>query len=218
MFSHYKNFQSQSRLPSFSSDSCSVSSRSRSSSPQSIKSAEFSRPVSPMTSKQWNSLYNHMHEMVDTRLARDDEGNVCTCMSGGKTHLHMAMTFEDTGSTITPLTYGQNMARDNISFHAEHNAIQKLKNRDTKKLLPINIFVLKTSLTGCIGNSKPCAHCLSIMCTLPVKKGYRIANIFYTNPDGNIEKKKLNDLLNEDLHFSRLYSDSNYKPKFKVAS
>ena len=202
----YYNRVSQSRQRS---DSDSISTRSRSRSPPSC------RPVSPMTAKQWSSLYNHMTDMVDTRLARNDNGAVCTCISGGKMHLHMAMTFEDTGSHIIPLTYGQNMTRDNVSFHAEHNALQKLPNRYSKKLLPINIFVLKTSMTGIIGNSKPCAHCLAILSTLPLKKGYRISNIYYTNFDGNIEKKKLNDLFNDDLHISRLYADSNYKLKIK---
>ncbi len=190
--------------------------RSRSSSPESVKSVERARPVSPMTSRQWWSLQSHMNEMVETRLARNETGDVCTCTNGGKLHLHMAMTFEDTGSHITPLSYGQNMARDNQSIHAEHNAIQKLKSRDTKRLLPINIFVLKTSMTGVIGNSKPCAHCLDIMCYLPPKKGYRISNIFYTNADGNIEKKKLVDLMNDDLHFSTLWSDRGYKPRLKL--
>ena len=209
MFYHNKNLIAQSRLQA-PTDSDSIRSRSRS--PISTASC---RPVSPMTSKMWNSLFNYMHDMIDTRLSRNDIGDVCTCMSGGKTHLHMAMTYVDSGSHISPLTYGQNMTRDQLSYHAEHNAIQKLPNRYSKKLLPINIFVLKTTMTGIIGNSKPCAHCLAIMSSLPVKKGYRVANILYTNLDGNIEKKKLIDMFSEDLHFSRLYADNNYKLKVR---
>lgn len=170
---------------------------------------KISRPVSPMTYKQTNSLLSHMSSMIDTRLARDDAGKPCICLQ--KMHHHIAMVFEDTGSLINPLSYGQNMARDNVSFHAEHNALQKLKSRDTKKLLPINIFVLKTSLTGVVGNSKPCAHCLAVMLTLPLKKGYKISNIYYTNSDGNIEKKKLAELLMDDLHITRLFFDRGYK-------
>jgi cytidine deaminase len=62
--------------------------------------------------------------------------------------------------------------------------------------------------------SKPCAHCLAIMCTLPQKKGYKINNIFYTDQNGTIEKKKLGELLNDDLHISRMYTDKNFKPSF----
>jgi cytidine deaminase len=170
---------------------------------------EDSRPVSPMTYKQINSLLDHMNSMIDLRLARNVDGKPCICLQ--KMHHHIAMIFEDTGSHINPLSYGQNMARDNVSFHAEHNAIQKLKNRETKKLLPINIFVLKTTLTGVIGNSKPCSHCLGVMLTLPQKKGYKISNIYYTNTEGNIEKKKLNELLNEELHITRLFFDRGFK-------
>jgi len=211
MFYHNKNLIAQSRLQA-SPDSDSISTRSRSRSPVSTDSC---RPVSPMTSKMWNSLFNHMHDMIDTRLARNDDGDVCTCISGGKTHMHMAMTFVNSGSNINPITFGQNMTRDQLSYHAEHNAIQKLPNRYSKKLLPINIFVLKTTMTGIIGNSKPCAHCLAVMSSLPIKKGYRISNIFYTNSDGNIEKKKLEDLFKEDLHYSRLYADTDFKLKVR---
>jgi cytidine deaminase len=152
-----------------------------------------------------------MKDMVDTRIARDDIGKACICT--GKMHLHMAMIFEDSGASITPLSYGQNMVRnENISYHAEHNAIMRLKNRINCKEKKINVFVLKTTLTGVIGMSKPCAHCISIMNTLPQKKGYRISNIFYTNSDGNIEKRKLTELMNEDLHYSKLFE--RYNPNF----
>lgn len=174
---------------------------------------KISRPVSPMTYKQTNSLLSHMNLMIDTRLARNIDGKPCICLQ--KMQLHIAMIFEDTGSYINPLSYGQNMARDNMSFHAEHNALQKLKNRDTKKLLSINIFVLKTSLTGVVGNSKPCAHCLAIMLTLPLKKGYKISNIYYTNSDGNIEKRKLSELILDDLHVTKLFLDRGYKLRLK---
>jgi cytidine deaminase len=190
--------------------------RSSDSLERTIKSVECSRPVSPMTLKHWNSLQSHMENMVNTRLARNKAGDVCTCIAGGKTHLHTAMTYEDTGSHIVPLSYGQNMARDNQSFHAEHNAIMKLRSRDTKKLMSINIFVLKTSMTGIIGNSKPCAHCLDMMLNLPPKKGYRISNILYTNTEGNIEKKKLTELMNDDIHISTLWVERGYKPRLKL--
>jgi cytidine deaminase len=169
-----------------------------------------------MTLKHWNSLQSQMEMMVNTRLSRTENGDACTCMNSGKLHLHMAMIYEDKGAHIDPLCYGQNMARDNQSYHAEHNAIMKLKSRDTKKLMPVNIFVLKTTLTGIIGNSKPCAHCLDVMFYLPPKKGYRISNIFYTNSDGNIEKKKLSDLMNEEIHMSTLWVERAYKPRLKL--
>lgn len=205
---------------SYNSDSSSVSARSKSpiynKNVDKTRNIESCRPVSPMTSKQWHSMHSHMHDMVDIRLGRNDHGTVCNCTNSGKMMLHIAMIFEDSASLINPLSFGQNIVRDNVSYHAEHNAIQKLKSRDTKKLMPINILVLKTSYTGLIGMSKPCAHCLAIMCTLAPKKGYRIMNVFYTNSDGNIEKHKLSSLVSSDnVHVSKLFSVRGYKHKLK---
>ena len=173
-------------------------------------------PDIPMTFKKMNSLLSHINEMIDIRLAKNVEGN--PCIISGKMHLHMAMFFEDNGSNIIPLSYGQNGATIYNSCHAEQNALLKLKNRNTKKLTSINLLVIRTTLNGIIGNSKPCAHCLAIMCTLPQKKGYKINNIFYTDQNGTIEKKKLGELLNDDLHISRMYSEKSFKPTFNKES
>ena len=43
------------------------------------------------------------------------------------------------------------------------------------------------------------------------KKIYKISNIYYTNTEGNIEKKKINELLNEELHLTRLFFDRGFK-------
>jgi len=126
--------------------------------------------------------------------------------------MHAAITFLDSGSKIIPLTYGENMIREtDKSFHAEHSAIIRLPQRYSRKLIPINIFVIKTTLHGVIGMSKPCSHCLTLMTTLPQRLGYRIANIFYTNRAGDIEKKKLAELMSEDMHVSKLFSATGYK-------
>ena len=162
------------------------------------------RSVSPIPSRMRNDLLYYVREMVDKRRF------ACTCT--GKMHLHQAITFEDSGSKIVPLTYGQNMIREiDKSIHAEHDAIMRLKQRYSRKLLPINILVIKTTLSGIIGMSKPCAHCLTIMTTLPQKLGYRIANIFYTTQSGDIEKKKLSELLSEDMHVSKLFTTNGFK-------
>jgi len=162
------------------------------------------RSTSPVTSRMYSSLMNYMDEMIDKRRF------ACTCT--GKMHLHQAITFEDSGSRIFPITYGQNMIRDiDKSIHAEHDAIMRLPQRYSRKLLPINIFVIKTTMGGVPGMSKPCAHCLTLMTTLPQKLGYRIANIFYTTSSGDIEKKKLSELMSEDMHVSKLFSATGFK-------
>lgn len=184
----------------------------------SIKNLEYNSILSrqlpeftTFSSKLANSLLDHMNNMINQRLARNSEG--LPCIKLDKNNLHIAMIFEESGSNIIPLSFGQNWANYNISYHAEHNAIRKLKNRDPKKLHSVNIFVLKTTLAGTVGSSSPCAHCLTVMRTLAIKKGYKIVNVYFTNSDRQIEKKKLTDLLLEDPYVSRYYLIRGYKPK-----
>jgi len=177
------------------------------------KSEINTQHVAEVPSSYTHYLSNYMNDMINLRLARNDEG--CPCIKLDKNNLHIAMIFEKSGSNIIPLSFGQNWSNYNISYHAEHNAIRKLKNRNTKKLSPINIFVLKTTLSGTVGSSSPCAHCLAVMCTLPNKKGYRIANVYFTNSNRQIEKKKISELLVEEPYVSRYYLIRNYKPKLK---
>jgi len=40
---------------------------------------------------------------------------------------------------------------------------------------------------------------------LPIKKGYKIQNIYYSDAEGNIIIKSLTDLDNEEKHYSRFY-------------
>ena len=169
--------------------------------------------VIPMRTKLSRFLLSSSESMIDTRISRDPDG--CPTISKRNMHLHIATIFPDKGTNFNILSIGQNIARNEYkSCHAEHEAINRLKNRNTKQLMGINIYVLRTTLTGSIGMSKPCAHCLAIMCSLPQKKGYKINNIFYTDQNGNIEKKKLGELLNDDLHISRMYTERSFKPTF----
>ena len=171
----------------------------------------LSRQFLDSTNRITNSLISHMDDMIGQRLGHNMDG--CPCINMEKNNLHIAMVFEESGSNVIPLSFGQNWSKMIINYHAEHNAIRKLKNRDSKKLHSVNIFVLKTTLAGTIGSSSPCAHCLAIMSTLAVKKGYRINNVYYTNSSRQIEKKKLTDLLQETPYLSRYYLIRGYKPK-----
>ena len=173
--------------------------------------------IIPMKQKLSSFLLSSSESMIDTRISRDPYG--CPTISKRNMHLHIATIFPDKGTKFNILSIGQNIARNEYkSCHAEHEAINRLKNRNTKQLMGINIYVLRNTLTRSVGMSKPCAHCLAIMCTLPQKKGYKINNIFYTDQNGTIEKKKLGELLNDDLHISRMYSEKSFKPTFNKES
>ena len=40
---------------------------------------------------------------------------------------------------------------------------------------------------------------------IPEKKGYKIKNIYYSDNEGNIIKTNLNNLKNEEQHYTRYY-------------
>ena len=111
------------------------------------------------------------------------------------------------------LSYGINQMGDSDGLtpgiHAEHDAIAKLcPLKKKKRLKPINILVIRLSSKNKLQSSKPCGNCLEIMKTLPIKKGYKIQNVYYSDNEGNIIKQSLTNLDNEDnedKHYSRYY-------------
>lgn len=111
---------------------------------------------------------------------------------------------------VNILSFGFNRMGDidgnKPGIHAEHDAINKLKPLDVKKrLVNINLLVIRFSKNNKMGNSKPCTNCIQNMKTMPQKKGYKIRNIYYSDDKGNIIKSSLNILENEEQHFSRFY-------------
>ena len=99
-----------------------------------------------------------------------------------------------------------NINKNDPGIHAEHDAINKLKPLQRKnRLETVNILVVRFSKNNKLQNSKPCANCIQTMKNLPQKKGYRIRNIYYSNDNGDIEKTNLNNLENDDQHYSRFY-------------
>ena len=128
----------------------------------------------------------------------------------GQSH-HAATVFNAKNfDSLIELSYGENHFRPTSeikSIHAEHHAIQKLpqlpKKHHQKK---VDILIVKTSKTGCLGMSKPCIHCLMIMNDLAPKKGYRINKVYYTDDKGNLIENRLNKLiLEENYHISKYY-------------
>ena len=94
----------------------------------------------------------------------------------------------------------------NPGIHAEHDAIAKLiPLRRKKKLESINILVIRLSGKNKLQSSKPCSSCIKIMQTLPIKKGYKIQNIYYSNEESTIVKTSLYNLEKEEKHYSRYY-------------
>ena len=108
------------------------------------------------------------------------------------------------------LSFGMNQMGDSYGIkpgiHAEQDAINKLQSSNNKKKLePINLLVIRLSTKNSLQSSKPCANCIENMKILPVKKGYKIQNVYYSDNTGNIIKTTLTSLDNEEKHYSRFY-------------
>lgn len=120
---------------------------------------------------------------------------------------------------LNVLSYGTNIydiSRGAGSIHAEANAINNLPSRpnNRKHLKKIDILVIRTSLTGKIGMSKPCIKCIIDMSSLPQKRGYIVKNISYSDANGNIVNISLKKLIEEDdYHISRYYRMHNFQYK-----
>ena len=71
------------------------------------------------------------------------------------------------------------------------DAINKLKTRDSKKLLKVNIVVIRVNKSGNLCSSQPCQKCVDYMKTVAIQKGYKIKKIFYSTSTGEIENKLL---------------------------
>lgn len=97
------------------------------------------------------------------------------------------------------------------TFHAEYDAITRLPNpRQKKKLTKINLFVMRLSKTGQIGNSMCCLKCLyDIKFKLPIR-GYEIDRIYYSATDGYIVEETLPSMLvRDDFHITINYKKGN---------
>ena len=90
--------------------------------------------------------------------------------------------------------------------HSEVSAISKLKKLKDRLKNPkkIDIIVLRVSSTGKLGMSKPCKHCIFALSSIPLKLGYKIDDVYYSNDTGTISKTTMTHLLKEDNpHVSR---------------
>lgn len=58
------------------------------------------------------------------------------------------------------------------TVHAEAAAVRKLGRMSTKRLRRVDLMVIRTSKTGVLGMSKPCAHCLYLLNRRLPSKGF----------------------------------------------
>lgn len=90
------------------------------------------------------------------------------------------------------------------SIHAEHDAINRLPTRTSKKKMKVHIIIIRIKKNNKTGMSKPCKGCIEKMSRLLLIKGYRMVNVQYSNDHGSLDKIKFNKLKNEkNPHVSR---------------
>lgn len=90
--------------------------------------------------------------------------------------------------------------------HAEINALTKLIRTkiSNRKLITIDLLVIRTDKNLLLKNSKPCQKCIDYMMQLP-KYGYRMRYVYYSNNEGNIIKTNFTNLYHNNNHVSRRF-------------
>lgn len=90
-----------------------------------------------------------------------------------------------------------------ISVHAEITSLakllrvnnpQKISKKLNKRLITVNIIVLRVSKTGILGDSKPCYECMKKLISNP---NIKINEIIYSTSDNDYVVKKFKELTKE---------------------
>ena len=93
--------------------------------------------------------------------------------------------------------------------HAEMAALRKLppiRFRGRRQI--INLVVIRIDKQGMLKNSAPCFMCIKHMEWINNHTSYKINNVYYSNGDGIIIVKKLDDLIEStDKHVSRRFKN-----------
>jgi cytidine deaminase len=101
---------------------------------------------------------------------------------------------------INYLAYGENHG----IIHAEHDALQNLPRRPrNKRIRTAYAVVVRTSRTGELGESKPCAHCVNRLKNHALRLGYSVSHVYYSTRDQSMECVKIDEL--ENTHTSSYY-------------
>lgn len=150
---------------------------------------------------------------IDIQSYETGKSKITSCLCGNYNHASCLLDGykgNDSLDKANILSIGYNTMGDiygNVpGVHAERDAINKLKPLSRRKRLqPVNMLVIRLTTQNKLQNSKPCANCIREMRLLPEKKGYRIKYIYYSNNHGDIIKRSLDNLENDELHYSRFF-------------
>lgn len=130
--------------------------------------------------------------------------------------IHSAAIFSGTLTKTNILSIGENKISccGDRSTHAEMDAINKLITRKNKKIMRVNVLVIRTTKSFTLGNSYPCALCIKYLYERALQKGYAIDKIYYSTAEGTIECSKFNDMImGQKQIFSCYYRNNNINQK-----
>lgn len=100
------------------------------------------------------------------------------------------------------LSFGENYKQNGRpSVHAEHDALLKLM-RNRNKPRQVDLYVIRLSKWGVLGNSRPCYNCIMRMMMCDIK----INTVYYSNENGEIVNEKFSTMINDpNIHISNGY-------------
>ncbi len=165
---------------------------------------------------------------VDTNLDEIKNNNlrVNKCICGN--YFHVSCVFQGKYTSIPEiniysssqskkiniLSYGMNKYTDidgtMPSVHAEIDAILRLPYlHKRKKLVKVNLLVIRFLKSYKLASSKPCFNCIKNMIDIPQKRGYKIEDIYYSEDNDTIVKTNINKLSNEiNPHVTSYYRNN----------
>jgi len=153
---------------------------------------------------------------IDSNIELYENGdkNINSCLCGHYNHVSCVLQGKRKLEKARILSYGVNKMGDSSGLypgiHAEQDAIRKLLPLKRKKrLINVNILVIRISGKNKLQSSKPCNICIETMKKISPKLGYNIQNVFYSNNNGDIIKTTLTQLDNEEKHYGKYYRQTN---------
>lgn len=89
----------------------------------------------------------------------------------------------------------RNGKRQVDTLHAEIDAMNKLPHNSSKRLIQVNMYVIRLGNHGKLANSKPCQNCVTLLANGLTQKGYKLRYVNYSDEQGEISTIAFNRLV-----------------------
>ena len=160
------------------------------------------------------ALIRLAHSLRLRRQRYTEATDICHTEFIGNSPYHCAAFFDDPNGDY--MSYGENTivgrsGNGKWTRHAEDAAARNLEKLPFKSSYKnLSLMSVRITKAGNFCQSKPCLHCIITLATQLPKKGYRLDDIYYTEP-GRLVKTSLQKLLaDENPHVSLFYKTTNF--------